>query len=310
MSAGQARSGARPEVRQLEHFVAVAEELNFTRAASRLHIVQQALSKSVAQLEARLRVRLLDRSTRQVSLTPAGKDFLERAREALAAVDQAVASAERHATGRAGSLRVGLCATGGLELTPLLLGAYAERYPDIEVQVRRFDFDDPRAGTGDGTTDVAIVRPPFTDDELELLEVGREPRCVVLPARHRLAGRASVSFAELVDEPWMAADGDQAWCHFWRGDEYRDRPAPVGAACRSLDELLESARAGRAAGLVPASTAQAQPWPGLVFVRVMDIAPAITAICWRAADRRPAVRRFVALARDLATADTPAEQVG
>ena len=310
MSDSRSRPAGRPEVRQFEHFVAVAEELNFTRAAARLHIVQQALSGSIAQLEALLRVRLLERSTRKVTLTPAGRDFLDHARAVLAAVDQAGQAAERHADGRAGILRIGMCATGGLAFTPVLMAALARRYPDIAVQVRHFDFGDPRAGIGDGSSDVAIVRPPFTADGLELLEVDSEPRAVVLPAFHRLAGRASVRFAELADEPWMDVPTDPVWCHFWRGDDYRVKPAPVGAACRSFDELLEAARAGRAAGLVPASVAQSQPWPGLAFLRVIDIPPATAAVCWRAGDRRPVVRRLVLLATELAgREDSPARAV-
>ena len=295
-------AGARPEVRQLEHFVAVAEELNFTRAAARLHLVQQAVSGSIAQLESRLGVRLLERSTRRVRLTPAGRDFLDHARGTLAAVDEAVRAAELHADGRAGSLRIGLCATGGLEFTPQLLAAFSQRYPDVALQVRTFDFSDPRAGIGDGSSDVTIVRPPFQDDGLELLEVASEPRSVVLPVFHRLASRVSVAFGELVAEPWMDIQTDPVWCHFWRGDDYRDRPAPIGATCRSFDELLEAARAGRAIGLVPASAAQSQPWPGLAFVPVSDIPPTTAAVCWRPTDRRPVVRRFVTLAEQLCAA--------
>lgn len=310
MSGSRSRPAGRPEVRQLEHFVAVAEELNFTKAAARLHMVQQAVSGSIAQLEALLRVRLLDRSTRKVALTPAGRDFLDQARAALDAVDQAVRAADRHAEGNAGSLRIGLCATGGLAFTPLLLGALARRYPDVAVQVRHFDFADPRAGIGDGSSDVAIVRPPFAADGLELLEVDSEPRAVVLPDFHRLAGRPTVRFAELAAEPWMDADTDPVWCHFWRADDYRSKPAPVGAVCLSFDELLEAARAGRAVGLVPASVAQSQPWPGLAFVRVIDIPPTTAAVCWRAGDRRPVVRRLVSLATELAAGeDSPARVV-
>lgn len=293
---------ARPEVRQLEHFVAVAEELNFTRAAARLHLVQQAMSGSIAQLEARLGVRLLERSTRRVRLTPAGRDFLDHARGTLAAVDAAVRAAERHADGRAGTLRIGLCATGGLEFTPRLLATFSQRYPDVTTHVRHFDFSDPQAGIGDGSSDVAIVRPPFHDDGLELLEVGCEPRSVVLPAFHPLASRPSVGFAELVAEPWMDMQTDPEWCHFWRGDAYRDRPAPLGATCQSFDELLEAARAGTAIGLVAASVAQSQPWPGLAFVPVPDIPPTTAAVCWKADDQRPVVRRFTALARQLSAA--------
>jgi DNA-binding transcriptional LysR family regulator len=289
----------RPDVRQLAHFVAVAEELNFTRAAERAHLVQQALSASIAQLERHLGVKLLERSTRRVALTDAGRAFLEPARDALASVDRAVVIAEQHAAGQHGRLRVGLCATAGLALTPRLLSTFNERYPRIDLEVRHFDFADPRAGVASGLTDVAIVRPPFQQDHLRLLQIGSEPRSVVLSAGHRLARRESVRFGELLEEPWMDADTDRLWCSFWRGDEYRERPAPIGATCSSFDELFEAVRSNRATGLVPASIAKVQAWPGLAFVPVADIAPSTTAICWRAEDRRAALGNFVEIANEL-----------
>lgn len=289
----------RLEVRQLAHFVAVAEELSFTRAALRLHLVQQALSGSIAQLERQLGVKLLERSTRSVALTDAGRAFLEPARAALAAIDRAVIVAGEHALGQSGRLRVGLCATGGLALTPQLLSAFTQRYPHVALEVRHFDFADPRAGVASGVTDVAIVRPPFEQDGLELREIGREPRSVVLAAGHPLARRDSVSFRELLDEPWMDAETDPLWCGFWRGDEYRQRPAPIGATCSSFDELFEAVRADRATGLVPASIANAQAWPGVAFVPVADIGPSTTAICWRAGGRQPAVHNFLEIAAEL-----------
>lgn len=271
----------------------MAEELSFTRAARRLHLVQQALSGSIAQLEAQLGVKLLDRSTRSVSLTVAGHAFLEPARDALAAVDRAVDVAREHAEGGSGRLRVGLCATSGLDLTPRLLSTFMGLYPQVALDVRHFDFADPRAGIADGTTDVVIVRPPFHQDGFELLEISREPRSAVLPADHALAGRESVTFGELLEEPWMDAVTDSIWCSFWRGDEYRQAPAPIGATCNSFDELFDAARAHRAIGLVPASVADVHAWPGLTFVPVDDIAPSTVAICWRAGDDRAAVRNFL-----------------
>ena len=254
----------RPEVRHLAYFVAVAEELNFTRAAARVNVVQQALSAGVAQLETLVGARLFERTTRRVRLTAAGEDFLPRAREALAAVDLAIATARQHANGAAGRLAVGLSSTTGLPATPRLLGGFAERYPEVELEVRHFDFTDPYAGLLTGETDVAIVRPPFAT-ALELHEVAREPRYVTLPAGHPLAGREEVAFAEIADEPWMDTDTDPVWCAFWTAAEHRTRPPRVGAVCRSLDELFEAARLGRACGMVPESVARSRAWPGLAF---------------------------------------------
>jgi DNA-binding transcriptional LysR family regulator len=284
----------RPEVRHLAYFVALAEELNFTRAAARVNVVQQALSAGVAQLEALVGAKLFERTTRRVRMTAAGEDLLPRAREALAAIDLAIATASRHADGAAGQLAVGLSSTSGLAATPRLLGAFTGRYPEVELAVRHFSFADPYAGLLTGESDVAILRPPLAT-ALELHELASEPRYVTLPSDHRLAGRDEIAFVEIADEPWMDTDTDPVWCAFWTCAEQRTHPPRVGAICTSLDELFEAARVGRACGMVPESVARSRAWPGLAFVRVGDVAPSIAAVACRPGESRRAVRNFLAL---------------
>jgi DNA-binding transcriptional LysR family regulator len=291
----------RPEVRQLQYFVAVADELNFTRAAERLNVVQQALSTAIAQLEALLGIKLFERTTRSVALTTAGAAWLPYAREALAAAERAGDAAGALADGRAGRLRVGLAATSALDLTPRLLRTFAERYPLVEVSMEHFDFEDPSGGLHPRRSDVALVRPPFNEDGLDLVLIGAEPRFAVLAADHPLAGRAALDFAEIADEPWMDAPTDPLWCDFWRVVELRTEPPREGAICRSCNELFEAARAGTATGLVPQSIARAQDWPQLAFVEVRDIVPSTLAIAWRSDNRPLAVRNFVELATEFST---------
>jgi DNA-binding transcriptional LysR family regulator len=291
----------RPELRQLQYFVAVADELNFTRAAERLHVVQQSLSTTIAQLEALLGIRLFERTTRSVSLTTAGEAWLPYAREALAAGERAAAAAEDLAAGRVGRLRVGLTATAALDLTPRLLRAFAERFPLVELTIEHFDFRDPSGGLHDRRSDVGIVRPPFNDDGLELVVLGVEPRYAVLADDHPLAGRPTLEFAEIADEPWMEAPTDPLWCAFWQVAELRSEPPKVGAICRTTNDLFEAARARKTTGLVPEAVARAGSWPHLAFVKVRDIPPSTFAIAWRADDQRPALRNFVAMANDFST---------
>jgi DNA-binding transcriptional LysR family regulator len=292
----------RPDIRQLQYFLAVADELNFTRAAERLDVVQQSLSTAIAQLEALLGIKLFERTTRSVTLTAEGAAWLPYARDALAAADRAAEAAQDLAAGRVGRLRVGLAATAGLDVTPRLLRAFAERFPRVELALQHFDFGDPVGGLRERRSDVAIVRPPFADDGLELVAIGTEPRYVVLAADHPLAERSTVDFAEVADEPWMDVDTDPIWCDFWRVAERRSAPPRVGAVCRTCNDLFEAARAGRATGLVPESVARAESWPSLAFVEVRDIAPSTLAIAWRSDNGQLAVRNFVELATELATA--------
>jgi len=304
--ARSARPVSSIELRHLRYFVAVAEELNFTRAAGRLNVAQQTLSEGVAQLEGMLRLRLFERSTRPVRLTEAGTGWLPYARETLDAADRAHAAAVRLRTGDPVSLRVGLAATAALPLTLTLLEAFRERHPQVTLSTRHFDFGDPAGGLRSGETDLAIVRPPFNVDGIELLVIASEPRYVALADRHPLARRASVSFSEIADEPWIEIDeSDPAWCAFWRLTAFRERPPRIGAGGHGLHDLLEAARTGQAIGVVAESIAHAQPWPGLTYVRVDDIPPSDVAVAWRREQSPPVVREFVAVARQLATTRCP-----
>jgi DNA-binding transcriptional LysR family regulator len=290
-----------PEVRQLQYFVTVAEELNFTRAAERLHVVQQSLSTGIAQLEAALGIRLFERTTRSVKLTGAGVAWLPYAREALASMSRAADAAEDLAAGRSGRLRVGLAATGALSFMPSLLRAFRERFPLADLDAKHSDFRDPYGGLRHRETDVAIVRPPFRDDGLTLVVLGQEPRYVVLASDHPFAARNAVDFVDLMDQPWMDVETDSVWCDFWKVEERRTRPPVIGAVCRTLDDLFEAARAGVAMGLVPESIAQTQSWPNLAFVAVRDIPPSTVAVAWLTNDASPLVANFVELAKEIAS---------
>jgi DNA-binding transcriptional LysR family regulator len=273
-----------PEVRQLQYFVTVAEELNFTRAAERLHVVQQSLSTGIAQLEAAMGIRLFERTTRSVNLTSAGAAWLPYAREALGSMNRAADAAADLASGRRGRLRVGLASTGALSFMPPLLRTFRERHPLADFDAKHFDFQDPSGGLRDRETDVAIARPPFLDDGLTLVVLGQEPRYAVLASDHPLADRNAIEFADL-------------WA----------RPPTIGAVCRTLDDLFEAARAGTATGLVPESIARTQSWPNLVFVAVRDIPPSSVAVAWHTDDASLLVANFVELAKEVASLPALAE---
>jgi DNA-binding transcriptional LysR family regulator len=299
------RSGSSPptasiELRHLRYFLAVAEELNFTRAARRLNIVQQTLSEGIAQLERTIGLRLFERTTRPVRLTDAAVRWLPYARETLEAAERAQAAASYLRTGHTARLRVGLAATAAFPLTPTLLAAFRARHPRVALSTRHFDFGDPAGGLLDGETDVAIVRPPFSADGLELLVIAGEPRYVALSDRHPLARRPSVTFEEIEHEPWIEIDeSDPVWCGYWRVTALRTEPLRVGASGRSLEDLLEAARTRQAVGVVPESVARAQPWPQLAFVKVTDIPASDVAVAWRAGETSPPVSEFVTIAREL-----------
>lgn len=194
------------ENRQLEYFVAVAEELSFTRAAQRLYAVQSTVSAAIQALENELGTKLFDRSTRRVALSAAGMAFLPEAKAALEAFDRARAVVQEASAGLRGSLRIGtMSSVGGLDL-PGLLGAFHRRYPlvDIHVTVSITGSTGLAEDVRHGRLDTALVGLPGSDlDGLTALRVDTRPFVAVLPAAHRLAGRRAVKLAELTGEPFI-----------------------------------------------------------------------------------------------------------
>lgn len=287
------------ELRHLRSFVAVAEELNFTRAASKVHVAQPALSAHIRQLEERMGCRLVERTTRRVALTPAGEALFALAPAALASVADAVRAAQAAAAGETGSLVVGLLATSGLDFTPRVLRAFASEWPGVEVSVRNVSFDDPSGGVRSGEADLAIVWLPFTDEGLICEPLFEDRRLAVMAATHPLASQASVTPEELVREPMVwVRDIDPVTGAFWTLESYRGgEPRRVGAHITGFEDMFPALRAGQAVAAIPESVATGLPWPDLVVREVVGLSPATVALCRRADDTRPIVEAFASVVR-------------
>jgi hypothetical protein len=202
-----------------------------------------------------------------------------------------------------------LCASGGDRCGRTHASAAAgvrRANPRVRLLTEHYGFEDTTGGLRDHASDVAIVRPPFAASGLDLIVVASERRYAAVAGEHRLARRATVSFDDLIDEPWIEiVESDLVWCAFWRVSDHRATPPRFGAHGRTLDDLLEAARAGRAIGLVPASVANSHKWPGLAFIEVTDLPPSDLAVAWRAHGRSALVDEFIAMATELGHARRP-----
>ncbi|MEV0033411.1 LysR substrate-binding domain-containing protein [Nocardia sp. NPDC050793] len=284
--------------RQLQYFIAVAEELSFTRAAQRLHVSQQGLSTQIKQLEHTMNVVLFSRTTRLVELTAAGTVFLQDLRGALTSLDAAVDRARSVHRGEQDRLVLGALEGAALTLTEPILDAFRKRHPGISVELRHFTYEDPSAGLTTGSVDVAFTRRPFLDDGVRFELLFAEPLIVLLPAGHRLANRTAVQARELLDEPILGAKTtDPVWNAFWELADHRDgRPAPVVSRSNSLLEELHKVATG--VGVVlSVACARWIPFPGVRMVPVVDLPPNEVAVGWRVAQESALVRSFVGVAR-------------
>jgi len=192
--------------RQLEYFVAVAEELSFTRAARRLFTVQSSVSAAIRALETDLKTTLFDRSTRRVTLSDAGQALLPEAKAALEALDRARAVVEEASTGLRGSVRIGTLTRLGLVDLASLLGAFYKRYPLVDVQVTT----SPTGSSGladdvrHGRLDVALVGLSRQDlAGLEPRELATVPFVVLVPTSHRLAKAGEARLSDLAGERFV-----------------------------------------------------------------------------------------------------------
>jgi len=263
----------RVETRELQYFVAVAEELHVGHAAERLGIAQPPLSRAIQQLERRLGVTLLDRSGRGVTLTPAGSVLLHEGRAAL----DAVAAAERRAR-RAGSAetppRLVLVTKAGasVELLAKLLDAYAAEPDAVGVELLLCGPGEQERTLRDGRADVALLHRPFDSTAgLDVEELVREGQVAVLPAGHPLGTRSHLRLADVEAVPdlplprWPRADGS-----------FPDGPGPQ---VRNHEQLFQLIALGQTLAVLPDSV-RVQLRSGHAVVPLVDAPSVTTVIAW------------------------------
>ncbi len=279
--------GANVEIRHLRCFLAIAEDRNVTRASARLHISQPALSRTLAQLEQRLGVQLVTRTTHHLDLTGAGRSFEVSAREAVRLFDVTIASA----AGGIAPLRFGHAWSTATH-TAAIARAWRSAFADRPLHVRR--SEERRAGLASGEVDVALVHGPLRDRALRTTLIDEEPRVAALPAAHPLASATSVTLDELAQHALIINTlSGTTTLDLWP----RDPKPPIAADVLTLEDWLIAIASGAGFGISAASTAALHPWPDLRYVLVRDVAPIPLLLAWPARGAHPHVKSFVAVAR-------------
>ncbi|NDI46460.1 LysR family transcriptional regulator [Goekera deserti] len=295
-----------PTVQALRCFLAVGRTRHFARAAAELHLSPSSVSEQVAGLEKQVGAPLCDRTSRRVDLTAVGAAMLPHAEEVTAAHGRLVAWAAARREGRLGDLRIGFLAGGTSAVMTPVLEAAVNRLPEWRLHLRRLGFRDAVPLLQAGEVDVALAPGPVRPAEVGLrgVELLREPRVLVVPQRHRLAGRAGVRLAEVRDEVFICASpGTDEASRWWAVDPRPDGGPPVyGPQAQDVDEVLQLVAAGLGVNIAAASAARYASMPGVAFVPLEDVEDCAIWLLVRAGDRSPGVAAFERIARTSAAA--------
>jgi DNA-binding transcriptional LysR family regulator len=268
-------------------FTVVAAHQHFGRAAAALHITPSALSRQVSRLEQQVGARLLDRTPRGSRLTEAGQAFLPLATEALRSAAQAAARAR--AAAQPSVITIGF--TMNLIVTPAVRELRRQN-PDADVRTQYLEPRELRAALLEHRVDAVVARLPFPTGQLDVTVLYDEPRVLVVPIDHRLAGKESVTLDDIAGEP-LPRSLDPAWNAFWRIVPRPDgSPAPDGPLIRAVEDKIELVAGGQAVAIIPAGVPVSSVRPDLTTVPLEGVEPSQVALATRADDHGRLVTAF------------------
>ncbi len=255
------------ELRRIKYFLAVAEELHFGRAASRLGIAQPPLSRQIAALEADIGAQLFDRSRGQIRLTQAGEVLERHARVLEERLDAAIRETRQVGAGGAGRLRVAFVGSASHGVLPSLIKSYRSQFPDVELALSAMNNAELHSALVQREIDIAVARPDLMNDDLRREPLMEEPLILALPDTTPLASRETIRFADLADQTFVLyprrprpsyADGVIAICR-----EEGFEPAALELA-QDYQTAISLVSVGVGISVVPQSVSQTTR-PGVVF---------------------------------------------
>lgn len=289
----------------VRYFCVLADELHFGRAAERLSITPPSLSQQIARLEQQIGIKLFDRSPRKVELTAAGRDLLPLARRLQDDHEQLLSWARAmRRDAEAPLLRVGVVAAGAGALTTAAISTTLQKVPNARIEMRRLGFFDVAEDLEAGRVDVVFAPSPLRlPPRVRVEKLWREPRVLVVPANHPLAGRESIGILDTSGEIFVAAAGGvPEIVDWWLVDPRPDGSRPRrGPTADSVEGLLELVAAGAGVNIAGESASRHYRREELAYVPIADIEPATIALCSLVDTRNPMVPVF----RETASALSP-----
>jgi DNA-binding transcriptional LysR family regulator len=291
------------DLTQLRSFVVVAEELHFGRAAARLNMTQPPLSRQIQVLEHIVGARLLERTSRSVRLTVAGRSFLPEARRILKLSDSATRMAQRIALGKAGSIKIGFTAATAYSFLPRLVKDCLAALPNVDLSLREMVSGDQLEALETGQIDVGLLRKPFVRPDLNAVRVAAEPLVAALPEGHPLALAESVPLATLQGEPFiMYSPFESRYFYDLLTGLFQDAgiaPAYIQNLSQ-IHSMLALVQAGLGMAIVP-QAAMNLNFGGVVFrpLQIEARSPVELFLVWPKISDNPVLEKFLTITKKL-----------
>jgi len=289
------------ELRHLQYFIAVAEELNFSRAAERLHMAQPPLSQQIRQLEEELGFQLFHRTKRQVQLTAAGQVFFREAKAILGQVEQAIQTGQQASRGETGRLVIGFVSSATYNILPSILQAFRQAIPAVTLELRELTTNQQLQLLASGQIDVGLVRPSVEQPNLHSEILFEESLMAALPLAHPARKRGKISIKSLIDEPFILFPRSLApglydpiisFCQ-----QAGFSPQVVQEAIQ-MQTIVSLVAAEMGVSIVPMSLQHLQR-SGVIYKPFQEKSPLVAiALLWRH-PLTPIVQRFLEIARQV-----------
>lgn len=286
------------ELRHLRYFVTVAEELNFSRAAERLHIAQPPLSQQIRDLEAELGVQLFQRTKRSVQLTDAGVMFLEEVRKVFTQVNQAVRTAQRASRGEIGRLVIGFNSSATYSVLPGLLHKFQQHCRDVELVLYELTTSQQLEKLYHNQIDVGLLYLPVDESKLSVIPVLKEALMLALPETHPLVNQPQVSIHELSNEPFIlpaAHSGSGLYGQIMSFFQQISFHPQVAQSATLLQTAVSLVAGGIGVALIPSSLQNIQR-TGVVYKPIVEPTPEVEiAVVWQQHNSSQIVQRFLSI---------------
>lgn len=298
---GERAPASTVEIRELECFLILAEELHFGRTGERLYVSQGRVSQLIRSLEQRIGARLADRTSRRVRLTPLGEDFLNALRPAYGALRDTVENARAAALGVSGPLRIGFQGVMGYGFMDVV-AKFDDRYPGCPTRITELPLSDPFGSLHRDEVDTAVVLLPVEEPTLVLGRVfSRQPQYLAVSHRHSFATRTALDAEDLATTPLVGVAAPAP--DYWREVQAPTRtpsgtPVPQGPAVGTLQEGLSLVAANRGVMLLCHPTTEYHHRRDVAYIPVTGLPDSALGLVWRGDRENARVRAFAEAVAD------------